>query len=235
MILDKANIISYDINTIKNIIINIPSIYDQIKSKIFIEQYVMNPVMRPDELSQKLYNSPHYEWTLLLINDIIDPFWGWPQHDEVIQELAEHKYSTDPNGYNGIHHHYDPQIETDLYYDLIEYPNTSKLFYNINDVFGTTDVDKISDKDLIKLQERYGNYYKFSEDEEGDNPYYLNGSTIIIPRPWFPQFVGNLVPVTNLEYELSENENKKTINVIPAESIRAFSDYITNVMNKYGQ
>jgi len=191
MILDKTKTIIYDNNKIKNILTNIPSIYSEIKSKVFTQTYLISPPMRPEELSYHLYKTPHFEWVLLLINNVIDPFWDWPQADEVISEMAQHKYSSlDEDFFPGvdhIHHYYNPLDEEDIYWDIIEYPNATGYYYHIGDLTHS-----------------------------------------------HPQFIGDLVPVTNLEYELNLNDNRKLIKIIPPQNMKAFNSYMINALKAYG-
>jgi len=241
MILNNANIINYDNVNIKNILINIPEIFNEIKRKTPYQKYLLNDFIQPEVLSNNLYGSPEYEWTILLINQIIDPFWSWPQPDEMVIEMANHKYTTLDtiylNGIDQVHHHYDPQNPDDIYWDLVEYPNESKYFYNIGDINGTNVLNKISIKEIDKLYDLYKDDYDFIT-LPGDikvPPTAGTGDTtyITIPRPWWPQFIGDLVPVTNLEYELNLNETKKQINVIPSSTIKDFVSYISNKINLY--
>lgn len=54
-------------------------------------------------ISQKLYGSQHYYWIVLMMNDIIDPIFGWPLTDSDLRKYVQAKYGEE-NIYS-IHHY----------------------------------------------------------------------------------------------------------------------------------
>lgn len=40
---------------------------------------------RPDVISFRLYGTPLFKWVLILFNNVINPFDGWPQNGTVIK------------------------------------------------------------------------------------------------------------------------------------------------------
>ena len=187
MILDKTKSITYDYANIKNVLSNVPGFYNEIKTKFTLTNILIKNSHRLELVAEKLYGDPNYEWIILLINELIDPFWSWPQTDDMIYKMSLHKYSsldTNSPGIYEIHHHYDPIDKTQLYFDLVEYPNESKYFYHVGDITHT-----------------------------------------------YPQFIGDLVPITNMEYELQINEDKKLIKVIDSIDVKNFVEFISTRIN----
>ena len=54
-------------------------IRDAVESDITIfYPYVVPEGMRPDVLAYQYYGDTQYTWSILLVNNIIDPYWEWP-------------------------------------------------------------------------------------------------------------------------------------------------------------
>ena len=46
----------------------------------------------PQTMAHRLYNSTHYDWILLLYNEMFDPDWDWPMQSEQLAEFISNKY-----------------------------------------------------------------------------------------------------------------------------------------------
>ena len=97
-------IINYRVDNIDNTITNILSSFIlkhiQVDTMYMIREYVILENETPESVSYKLYNDAELHWTILLLNNIIDPFTQWYLTDKKIQLYTESKY----NNLNGIHH-----------------------------------------------------------------------------------------------------------------------------------
>lgn len=58
---------------------------------------------RPESVADKLYNDAQLYWTILVINDIINPYLDWAMSDEEVEAYTRKKYNG--NVY-GIHHYF---------------------------------------------------------------------------------------------------------------------------------
>lgn len=181
MILNKFKSIDYNGYKIPNLFVNLGLIYDLIKRKYILREYTISGSPRPEQLSYNIYGTTEYEWILLLVNNIIDPWHGWLRPDDVVRALAIKKYK-DFGGETGIHHYYDP-LTDDEYYDVVK-DSSGPNWYN------KLDTDKV-----------------------------------------YPQFSGQLIPVTNVEYELNRNEMLRKIKIIPPGDIRSFVDEFMRSQN----
>lgn len=182
MILNRFPAIDYDGFKIPNLMINLGLTYDLIKVQFTHRSFTIIGAPRPEQLSYGIYGSTDYEWVLLLINGVIDPWYGWIKEDEVVREYANKKYAKF-GGANGVHHYYDPITEE-------EYFNVSRPDPLVDKWYNTLDTDKL-----------------------------------------FLQFQGQLIPVTNVEFEINENEKLRKIKIIPPDEIRAFVDTFERVQN----
>jgi|SRR6185312_13831560 len=48
----------------------------------------------PEVLAGKYYNDTGLHWIILLTNSVIDPYFGWPLHSNVLKEFVKNKYLT---------------------------------------------------------------------------------------------------------------------------------------------
>lgn len=60
---------------------------------------------RPDNVAFNFYGDPNLDWIILVPNEIIDPYFGWPRNYLEMQSYIREKYGSIPNAYNQIHHY----------------------------------------------------------------------------------------------------------------------------------
>lgn len=183
MLTFKFKDIEYNLNTIKNISVSLKDYYNEIKNNFILVDYQIIGNLSPELVAQNLYGSTSYEWAVLLVNDIVDPFNDWVKPDEIVRLQAELKYANVVDGINGIHHIKDP-VTDEVYYDLVEYPAESGYWYHSGDT---------------------------------------NHSNL--------QVSGNFNIVTNIDFELEENEKKRTIKIILPTNISTFESAIIDILN----
>lgn len=58
----------------------------------FFETYDVLDGERPEDVSFRFYGTPSLHWLILLVNNIIDPRFEWPQLDNQVYEQTEKKY-----------------------------------------------------------------------------------------------------------------------------------------------
>jgi hypothetical protein len=110
----------------KKIVTNILTAFIMKKIKSFrtmlFQTYTLKDEDTPESLSQTLYDSPYHYWTLLISNNVINPFYEWSLSKNIIEKLTEKKYKngiiykkTDGTNYtlplsigiNGLHHFFN--------------------------------------------------------------------------------------------------------------------------------
>jgi len=79
----------------------------EIKDNIdYFDIYRVKDGEKIEDLAYKFYGSPFYNWVIILMNDIIDPFYDWILTDEEIIEYCRKKYGNENKivgyRYNGI-------------------------------------------------------------------------------------------------------------------------------------
>ena len=66
---------------------------------------------RPDQVANKIYNNPYYDWVVLLSNNVINLVDEWPLSQDAFQKYMTSKYGDDINFFNA--HHYETLEQKD--------------------------------------------------------------------------------------------------------------------------
>ena len=86
---------------IKNIFSRIKVVPDEIGTVTVFDDYFIADGDRPDTISYEMYDDPNYDWTILLINNMINLYNDWPKSKHALDEYVTHKYQDT----EGIHHY----------------------------------------------------------------------------------------------------------------------------------
>lgn len=96
---DKFQVVEYDIFDTGNIqLLTNLATYTSISGRLldqvsFYQNYTIPDSYRPDNVSQELYGTPEYYWTLFLVNDQLQNYYtDWPKSSSAIREYTEAKY-----------------------------------------------------------------------------------------------------------------------------------------------
>lgn len=80
-------------------------IQDKFKNKIGIfDEYIVKDGDTPESIAWKFYGNPNYHWVILLMNDIIDPFYDFPLSDNELSKFVTDTYGA---GNENSPHHYE--------------------------------------------------------------------------------------------------------------------------------
>lgn len=61
-------------------------------------------------IAYRLYNSEHFYWIIMMLNDMIDPFYDWPFDESALSSFVVNKYGAE-NIYK--HHHWESEYDDD--------------------------------------------------------------------------------------------------------------------------
>jgi hypothetical protein len=105
--------INYNVDGIhSNYVVNITTAFllkrNNVDDIFLFQRYIIRDGDLPESVSEKLYKTPKYYWTILFINNIIDPMTEWYMDSATLEKFVEVKY---PDGLYGIHHFYDTAID----------------------------------------------------------------------------------------------------------------------------
>jgi|TARA_R110000868_G_scaffold144612_1_gene363890 predicted secreted protein len=156
----------------------------------------------PEILSYKLYGTPEKHWIILLMNDIVDPLFDWPLKQQNVINFVNSKYSANASvGQTG--------------YEWAA--SNIHSYYKIE----TQTMNSNGQQNISKYQIDANTYAALAS---SSTPYTLadgNQITIAISKE----------PKTYYEYEVDENENKRTIKILKPEIIPAVEKEFKRVLN----
>ena len=65
--------------------------------------YIVPEGMRPDVLAYQYYGDTQYTWSILLVNNIIDPYWEWPLSYKDFRGYVTTKYGSIEKSQTTVH------------------------------------------------------------------------------------------------------------------------------------
>ena len=82
-------------------------IRDAVESDITIfYPYIVSEGMRPDVLAYQYYGDTQYTWSILLVNNIIDPYWEWPLSYKDFRGYVVTKYGSIEKAQTTVHQYF---------------------------------------------------------------------------------------------------------------------------------
>jgi hypothetical protein len=225
------------------------SAYNTVDDANAYQYYTILEGERPDQVSQKLYDSDQYFWTFFLLNEhLAEGHNYWPKEYNVLQDYISLKYpdkvisSMRNSGYNSGENH--------LLLDVFEVGETV-----LGDVTGSTAVIKEIDstRNLMIVTDVDGTFasdttltgqsssdtlvntdvYRFTLEEEHNAPHhYENSDGQEIPRIIFSEDETSVFEVTNREYEENKNDERMFIRVLRREFIADFAEAYKKLINQ---
>ena len=84
---------------------------DIFQETTFFEKYQIQGDDRPDNVAHKFYGKAHYDWVVLLSNNIINIYEEWPLPQAGWDAYLLEKYDNDYDKlYNGVHHYESKKV-----------------------------------------------------------------------------------------------------------------------------
>jgi len=88
---------------------------DIFQETTFFEKYQIQGDDRPDNVAQKFYGKAHYDWVVLLSNNIINIYEEWPLPQAGWDSYLLEKYNNDYDTlYNGVHHYESKEVKNSV-------------------------------------------------------------------------------------------------------------------------
>jgi len=101
---DKFPTIVYDGRILTDISRRL-SIHKYLKDNIAIfETHIINEGQKIEDIALKYYSDPKYHILIMIMNDIIDPFYDWVLSSKELLAYVDEKYVND-GGRFGVHHY----------------------------------------------------------------------------------------------------------------------------------
>lgn len=104
--------INYSVDGLPRNVVNISTSFllkrMRLDDSLLFQRYIVQDGETPESVSEKIYKTPKYYWTILLANNIMDPMTKWLMESSMIEGFVNAKY---PDNITGIHHFYDTAAE----------------------------------------------------------------------------------------------------------------------------
>lgn len=97
-------------------------------------------------IAEALYNSQHYYWIIMMMNDIIDPRFDWPLNETDFVKYIKAKYGEE-NIYN--HHHYEADTDENIF----SVPDGTWVSFDYS--YNKISINNFDYEALINEQKRY--------------------------------------------------------------------------------
>ena len=189
----------------------------------------------PEILAEKVYNDSGAAWIILYANQIIDPQFDWPLSDINFKKYIVEKYGSISNA-TTTYHHFEKIVETtvgDQTYTRTYLVNQERLTENALDVpytyftpysnnYVLTADTALITADNVHFTVDHSNH--FSYDDTSLPEYYSYEAHNVNDTTVYLNTYGKAI--TNYDYELQMNDNKKFIKVIKAQ-------YYSQIMTEF--
>lgn len=96
----------------------------------FFEYYTIEDNERPEQIAEKIYGNPEYDWIILIANNILDPYEEWPLSQKDLNEYLIEKYGSE-EALTQIHHYETLELRDS--YNRVVLPSgliVDESFYN---------------------------------------------------------------------------------------------------------
>jgi hypothetical protein len=231
--LDNFPRIDYSIGEEKNVTENITNIFKRYailrevlgNSTAYI-LYEVEDSDTPEILAEKFYNDAGAGWIILYANKIVDPQFDWPLSENNFRKYIIEKYGSIAAAQTS-YHHYEKIVETtvgDQTYTRTYLVNKERLTENAlnvpytyfepysNNYFLTADTTAVT-ADNVYFTADHSNHFSYNDTSLPE--YYSYEAHNVNDTTVYMNTYGKAV--TNYDYELELNDNKKFIKVIKAE------------------
>lgn len=245
---NKFPLTNYDLYNTGTGGLDIPNIFLQIKTispqydSITPYRFYEITDERPDQLSQKLYNSPDYHWTFFLINEHLKGgYKNWPMSDNHLIDFVENQYpgwavtgfrtANDDIEYNSFAGKFEVGTiltgETsgakavvtgrDIQVNQLHFDYTDTTKFTGSERILGSDGNIIQANYILKLHKDAVRYYVDSEGNKHSN--YEN------------LFLPNELVVTNTLHEQIMNNNRRYLRILRPDFVRDFTIVYRKVLN----
>ena len=157
----------------------------------------------PEIIASKIYNSPQRHWIVLLMNDIIDPMFDWPMQYDTLTRYIDAKYMADANS------------------------NVSGagLTWSRSNVHSYYKVEKCTLSNGTITVEKY----QVDANTYANTNIVLNDS-VVLPGNVTVVFDTTKETKSYYDYELEENEKKRTIKLLKPEFVSTLETELDRIV-----
>lgn len=194
-------------------------IEEHFKQRALYRYYVVHDNSTPDDVATEVYGDPHYHWVVLLSNDIIDPRkeWVWPE--DRVQAYTFVKYWERSDIKRFTYEKYKGMTEfgaeegmtideiLDLTYSSDLETRKTVLDYEMEENARLSKLPHVREEVMAACHH--------FEDADGD---------------WVQEGTEGAIMVSNLLFEMRENDKKKEIRLLDPRHLQSFLQEFARIM-----
>mgnify|MGYP003325192324 FL=1 len=201
---DKFPRISYDIEgkrlttyqSVTNIFFRVRVIREILGNISAYYEYLIKDDDTPEILADKVYNNPEAHWIILMANNIVDPQYDWPLNSTNFTNYIINKYGSVANAQT-TYHHYEKVITREESFS----GTITETRFVINQANAAV---SMADSTVP-----YDSYNNLPETQSVNTVNMGEGKTVVE--------IVNRDRISNYDYEVQVNENKRSIKIIKPE------------------
>ena len=213
---------SSDLIRVKNLFRRSKIRDDILNSAVAFTKYKIIGEERPEQVAEKLYGSPSFDWVVLLSNNIINVRTEWPLSDSEFYDYIFRKYTsqqlTEAHHYETVSH-YDSRGKLIVPSGKLVDSNFTVTYFEPSiQQFNVITVPFSFDSTLQKFD---STLIKFDSEKVVEN---IQGDTVTI---------NPVKSVSIYEYEIAQNDKKRNIYVLKSRFLQTIIDDMEEIMS-YG-
>ena len=201
---DKFPRISYDIEgkrlttyqSVTNIFFRVRVIREILGNISAYYEYLIKDDDTPEILADKVYNNPEAHWIILMANNIVDPQYDWPLNSTNFTNYIINKYGSVANAQTTYHHYEKVITRQESFSGTI-----TETRFVINQANAAV---SMADSTVP-----YDSYNNLPETQSVNTVNMGEGKTVVE--------IVNRDRISNYDYEVQVNENKRSIKIIKPE------------------
>ena len=198
---------------IKNPLTRVRVVKDVLENIQIFYQYQMKDSDNPEVIAHKLYNDPNRYWMVMFANNLIDPYYDFPLDYSELDAYVEYTYGSVANAQSEIHH----------------YERRTELVTNDNGITDTKEyVQELQQK---SFDYSTGTVVTNTLPTLATSPITVSTSTETIDNVIITKTVKDYA-ISKYDYELTENEKKRTVNLIRNEFVQQIETEFKTLLSK---
>jgi hypothetical protein len=193
---------SNEVDIVTNILANFSFMGEIVNNSSVYYEYDVQDGETPEILAHKFYDEPGYHWIIMRMNDVVDYKKDWPLDYKSLTENIEQSYID-----------YADIGQTGLEWAMLNYHSYYKK-----------ETKTIVGSELIEIDTFEIDSNTYATLSESTVQYTIPGGDIL-------NIQTQKTRQTYYEYELEQNENKRTIKILKPEFVHAIKDEFVRVMS----
>ena len=194
-------------------------ISEQFKNNtVFLEDYFVRDKETPELVSQFFYGTPTYHWVILMVNNIVNLNEEWPIPDSKVTDLIYLKYDFEISVPDESEYNVNDVVQSNSGGEfVVSKTETGKVF--LRSQVGKTYLTVASILENVTTETDGLTVTSIIDPEEATHHFYDPEIGYIVDEGYSV----TTVSVSNYDYEVTANDNKRTVKVLSPNYIGLFT------------